>query len=263
MDPRLQDLLGRLSPAGLSPWGLVDAAAWDAVAREGQRSADLLPGARQLLVLASGGDALWRALLADLEAHPDHLLGEPHPLDAFVRRAVTAADAALGEVPRRWVFASAEETTFLDFRLLAERAGLGARGHLGLLMHPTHGPWMGLRAACVLGAALGPASAPIERSPCTGCPRPCAVACPGGAFDGGRFSIRACAAFHQRSETCAVSCASREACPEGAASRYPPDEVRYHANRLIGRAALRRRLGLADADDPHAGDPLAWAAWAD
>ncbi len=260
-DPRLVALLAALSGQGLNAAGLCDAAAWDAVAPAEQRSHALFPGAAQLLVVGSGGGDLWRAFLAWLDADPSRLLAGPHPLDAFVAATVHAADPALGALSRRWVFASPTSSIFLDFRLLAATAGLGQRGRLGLLMHPEHGPWLGLRAACFVGEALGPASPAVVTLACTGCPAPCLAACPGQAFVDGQWSVGRCATFHAESDRCARTCHSREACPAGASARYPADALAYHSDRLGGRAALRRRLGIPDGEDPHAGPPVAWSRW--
>lgn len=263
MSATLDRLLAALAPAGLNAVGVLSAHTWDARMPAAQRVAPLVAGAQQVVVVGSGGPALWRAFLADLEARPEHLVAEPHPLDAFVRRSVHAASAALGDRPHRWVLSAANESIFLDFRMMAEMAGVGTRGRLGLLMHPVHGPWLGLRAACIVAGEVGPVSPPLTPSPCDGCPAPCVTACPGAAFPQGRFSIGRCASFQGDSDACALSCHSRRACPAGAGSAYPVDEERYHTNRPVGRAELRRRLGIADAADPHAGEPLAWTRWVD
>lgn len=261
MTTALDRLCAALAPAGLNAIGVLSAAEWDARMPAPQRVGGLVPGARQVVVVGSGGPALWRAFRADLELHPSHLVAEAHPLDAFVRRAVQAAGPALGGVPHRWVLSAANEDIFLDFRVMGEMAGLGTRGKLGLLMHPVHGPWMGLRAACIVAGVVGAPSPALTTSPCDGCSAPCVAACPGAAFPEGRFSIRRCASFHGSSDACALRCHSRRACPEGAASAYPAEEERYHNHRPVGRAALRRHLGIQDCDDPFAGEPLAWERW--
>jgi hypothetical protein len=263
MSSPLHRLADALSPTGLNELGVVDAAAWDRQARPAQQVGALLDGGAQIVVVGSGGPALWRAFVDHLRRQPGWLSDHRHPLEAFVERAVMAADPALGDLPRRWIYAAAEETTFIDFRALAALAGLGVRSRLGLLMHPVHGPWMGLRAACVVGGVVGVAGRPLDHSACDGCAAPCVPACPGAAFPDGAFSIGRCAAFHQDSILCATTCHSRAACPEGVASRYPPEEIRYHYDRVGGRSVLRRALGIPEAADPHGGDPLRWAAWSD
>jgi hypothetical protein len=153
----------------------------------------------------------------------------------------------------------------VDFRTAALRAGLGWPSRLGLLLHPEHGPWMGLRALCLTTEELEPTGPLGGEGPCGGCPAPCATACPAGAILpgplglGGGWSVGICASWHERSDLCLRSCASRLACPQGAPSRYPPDELRYHYDRSGGRQALREALGLEG--DAHEGIDPAWASW--
>lgn len=256
--PALDALSLALAPAGLNLVGVASAAAYDASVPEARGSAGLLPGARSILVVASGGPSLWHAFVADLRRDPRGLTAEAHPLDAFVRRAVDAADPALGDARRRWFFAAADADVHLDFRVLGHLAGLGGRSRLGLLLHPRYGTWLGLRAAVFTDAVL-PAAPPPAGDPCAGCPAPCAPACPGSAFPGGSWDVARCSAFHDESDRCASSCASRLACPAGAEHRYPEDEVLYHYDRPAGRRLLRARLGIgADGfpgEGPRWGNP--------
>lgn len=250
-----------LGAVGLDVCGTADPAAWDCFASPSRHSTVLLPGTQAILVYGSGGPTLWRRFLADLEASPHHLTEEPDPLDAYVRRAVAAADAAWSaSVPRRWFFAAPDEPTPLDFRLLAHLAGLGGKSRLGLLLHPRFGPWLGLRAACFVAAPL-PLDAPIDADPCAGCPAPCITACPGQAFVAGQWSVARCSAFHAESSACDSGCAARQACPAGADQRYDPEAIVYHYNRKLGRAQLRHRLGIAPADDCYAGEGPHWDDW--
>lgn len=252
----------QLRPAGLNLFAVADVAAWDAQAPPSRQSAALLPGARSILVVASGGRALWEALLADLRAEPAHLREERHPVDAFVRRRVLAADAAQPGT-RRWFWAAAEAELHLDFRLLAALAGLGHHSRLGLVLHPVYGPWLGLRAACFTDAVLPPTplSGPNPCDTCAARPGgpPCTAACPGDAFPDGRWEVDPCTRFHGESARCAASCAAREACPEGAAHRYDPEQIAYHYDRLGGRRRLRVLTGILD--DPHEGDGPHWGNW--
>ncbi len=259
MSPR-DTIAAALLPSGLNVVGVTTVAAWDAVATPARRGAVVAPGARSILVVGSGGGALWNAFLADLQRDPGGLTREPHPLDAFVRRAVAAADGALGTVPRRWFWSAAEAEVHLDFRVLAQLAGLGSPGRLGLLMHGVYGPWLGLRAACFLDAELA-ADAPGGPDLCAGCPAPCVTACPGSAFPGGQWSVDACTSFRLADATCKAACHARAACPAGAAHRYPDEEVAYHSDRATGRRWLRAHLGLADGADPFDGVGPYWGTW--
>jgi ferredoxin len=254
MSPRWTDrapwstLLPALRDIGLNVVGVTEP---DDTAREA--------GARSAIVLGSGGPALWHAFVAAIIDDPTVLTAHAHPLDRFIARTLAAADPE--GTDRTWVRCAYDAERFVDFRPLAFDAGLGWPGRLGLLMHPDHGPWLGLRAVCFTTEDLprtGPLAGP---GPCAACPAPCATACPTTAVRFGRsFDIRACAAHKQRGG-CAGSCAARNACPEGAASKYPMEEQNYHDDRKVGREQLARALKIGA--DGHVGEGPYWSDWAD
>ncbi len=258
----LDPLLSALLPAGLNLSGVVSAAAWDAAMPPARQTEALLPGGRAILVLGNGGDALWQAFLTDLRQDPTGLTAEQHPIDAYVRRQVLAADSLLGAVPRRWFWAAADADLHLDFRVLAALGGLGATSRLGLLIHRRYGTWLGLRAACVLAADVsieGALAAPPDL--CDGCPAPCVSACPGSAFPKGTWDVVNCTTHHSDSGDCERLCHARMACPVGLAERYPPEQIGYHTHRESGRRWLRAHLGLPDGADPYEGIGPHWGDW--
>jgi epoxyqueuosine reductase QueG len=258
--PALLDALRlRLAASGLNHVGVADVVAYDAVATEALRSAVLAPYAQAIVVVASGGGALWDHLIDEISAEPARLTETLHPLDGCVRRGIASVEDLLDGVRHRWFFAVAETDVHLDFRTLAVAAGLGAPSRLGLVLDARYGPWMGLRAACFIDAAL-PAS-PTAPDRCAGCDAPCIEACPGGAFPEGQWDVHACSAFHRESDRCAQSCAARVACPVGEAHRYSELERRYHYDRAGGRRALRSFMGIADAQDPFEGVGPHWGDW--
>lgn len=245
----LAPLQGALSAIGLNASGVCDGRPYD----------HLLPGCRSVVVFGSGGTALWDAFLADLRARPEHLTAHAHPLDDFVTRAIQAADPD-PPASRRWVRCAAEPEAFVDFRPLGLAAGLGWHSRTGMLLHPTYGLWLGMRAACFTTEAL-PLSAPLDgEGPCGGCPGHCARACPGGAFPEGSLQIRACAAFNVASDVCHGRCDARRACPAGSTHRHGDLQHHYHYARDTGRPALAAALGVAAG---RAGQGPRWADWAE
>ncbi len=253
----LDALRGALAPSGLNLVGVADPARWDAASLPARQRSALFPSTRAIIVIGNAGPSMWSAFVDDLRGHPEHLRDEEHPVDAFVARALTRADAALGPYPRRWFHASATADVHVDFRVLAELAGLGARSRLGLAIHPVHGPWIGLRAACFLDAEL-PFDGPIA-SVCDGCPAPCVTACPAGALATGAWAVDTCAAFHGTSDLCDDTCHARVACPVG--TPYTHDQRLYHYNRAAGREALRAALGVDG--DRYEGVGPHWGTWKD
>ena len=223
----------------------------------GEAYEEILPGCRSVLVFASGGPDLWKAFEADIQREPRWLQEEEHPLDAWLHRALTRADP---DPPpsRRWVRCAADETTLVDFRTLALRAGLGWHSKLGLLLHPEYGPWMGLRAACFTTEKL-PDSVPLPgEGPCAPCPAPCQPACHGGAISEKGWDPKRCSSFHFESTLCESSCDARVACPVGQDAIYPPRAIHYHYNRAQGRAALGKALGIPN---PGTGQGPLWSDW--
>ena len=188
-----------LERAGLNHLGLVAGAAWDATQPPARRTGTLFPGTRSILVVANGGRALWDAFLDDLRRDPSGLTTEAHPLDAFVERAVRSTEAAFGDVPRRWFWATDTADVVLDFRVLAQLAGLGAPSRLGLLLDARFGPWVGLRAACFLAADVPDLPAPALPAPdlCAPCEAPCRAACPGGSCSAAMASMGSAALSRQ------------------------------------------------------------------
>jgi len=253
----VSEMLGRLSDAGLNHAGVVDVATYNADVQPELHTDTLAPWARSIVVFASGGSALWDALLSDLRREPAHFTDSTHPLDDFVGRSIAGVSDALAGMEHRWVQASANADVHLDFRRLAVIAGLGSPSRLGLVIHPQFGPWMGLRAACFLPVEL-PVSAPVADL-CGDCPAPCIDACAGDAFVDGWWAVSRCADFHRRSSLCAVDCDSRLACPVGAEARYPEDERRYHYDRATGRKRMAQLLNIEH--DSRKGVGPHWGDW--
>jgi ferredoxin len=112
----------------------------------------------------------------------------------------------------------------------------------GVLIDPVHGPWFAWRAALLASLPL-PLHLPEGEAPCVACPAPCVKACPAGAVDPAGFRWKDCVHYRLDEESCRERCLAREACPAGAGSRYPAEEIAYHY-----RASLRmiRESGLAD-----------------
>ncbi len=210
-----------------------------------------------LLVLGSGGGTFAREAFA---AHPG-----PDPIDshgaalALRLQELLAAEALVLSVH------TPSSLPAFDMAAAARRTGMGVQGRLGILMHPTFGPWWGLRLAITLRSpslvwrdtlldAMRRAGLRVTSgsktptSPCDACVRrPCVAACPAGAVssttaqDGARpptFALLECVA-HVAQGGCAQRCAARAACPEGAAYRYP-EWVHTHHHQSFRRALAER-----------------------
>ena len=208
----------------------------------------LLPGCRSIVVLGSGGSALWQDLAEAVRSDPRRLTEHDHPLEDHVQRRVEEADPhPLG---RRWLYAADPRVPMQE---LALQAGLGTRSRLWLILHPHFGPWMALRAACLTTEVLpldGPAQHP---SPCEACSAPCVAACPAEALSQGDLDWSRCIDHQATVDRCAPLCHSRRACPEGAQHAYSALQQAYHRDPRAGRPAVASWLGVSDDRTPPAG----------
>jgi hypothetical protein len=206
--------------------GVLEAATYDALVPPPWRSARLLPGTASALLLASGG----RSLFAAFRGSPEARLAAD-PLDAYTCRVAEGAAAALREegASARALFAHRPiGGVFADFVALGRACGLGAPSRLGLLLHPTFGPWLSLRALVLCDLPLAPTSALRDFDPCPGCAAPCASACHGRALGGARFDTTACRTTRLREPACALRCDARRACVIGPEHAYDADAEAHH-----------------------------------
>ena len=208
----LDDLAAALAPAGLNVFG---------VARP-EALSEIHPAAKSIVVVGSGGRAHWDAFLRYVAGDPvARLANTQHPLDDFCAQVF----AQLKLPDCRVVFPTFRSEVRIDFMTLAERAGLGRRSELGLLVDPVYGPWFALRAAVFTPEDLAPR--PLARRMCDGCEAPCLRDLPPGI---------AVPALHLP---------ARLACIVGPEHAYDEVERIYHYDRERGRRLLLSRFGLA------------------
>jgi len=211
-----------LERGGLGVHGAVALESYDALVPPAWRSAAVAPAARGVLVVGNGGRRLWERF----EAAPERRLARD-PLDAYVRRLLE--QASQGFAPRAFVgfYADRRGGAYLPLVALAQRAGFGAPGRLGVLIHPRFGPWLAIRAVLLVPEALAPAE-PAPFDPCTGCPAPCASACVGGAVGARTLDSEKCYATRLADPRCAGACAARSACVVGPEHAYSAAQLAHH-----------------------------------
>lgn len=216
----------RLSPHGLSCRGVVRFGRDD--------DAPMLPeggSAAAVVLIGVVGGALWRPFDAWRATEPNQ--GGADPLDRWSKIVIDQLAADLG------AFACyPSEPPYQPFQTWAMRAEGLQCSPLGILIHPQYGLWHSYRGA-LLFRDWSVDVEPAARGPhaCQSClERPCLSACPVGAISETMFDVAACRqhlATQAGQEGCMVSgCIARNACPVGAAYRYPPAQLRFHMQAL-------------------------------
>ncbi len=233
-DPIAGALGAFLCAAGFNALGVLQASQYNALVPPPFRLDLLFPLARSALVLGAGGRALFDAF----ERSPEALFTQD-PLDAYTGRIANACAAWPGLGAARALLATERrDGVFADFVALGHAAGLGAPSRLGLLVHPTYGPWLSLRAVVLCERALLPTPELVAFMPCEGCPAPCADACHGAALAGARFDTAACLATRLREPACKARCDARRACVLGQEHVYHERAEAHHM-----RAASLLKVG--------------------
>jgi methylmalonic aciduria homocystinuria type C protein len=162
---------------------------------------------RPVGILVGSTRAMWEPFVAALSADPE-LAGDPDPVDRFtvrfVERMCVAMHGTAVYAHRRY------DGAFLPFQRIAVAAGLAALAPTHLLVHPTYGPWFGLRAVILVAGEVPPRTS--ASLPCR-CDDGCTSALTAARASKG--SWRAWLAV-------------RDACPVGRDHRYSDDQIGYH-----------------------------------
>jgi hypothetical protein len=180
--------------------------------------------AESLLLVGIAGASHWPYFRRWRAAQPAELAD---PLDRWTRAVL---EPIATSVNARAVFPF--EKPYLPFQQWAMRAEGLRSSPLGILMHPQYGLWHAYSAALLFEHEL-PIPTPGEQDHlCDACVgKPCLKACPVAAYSHAGFGLQACLG-HVRSAargTCrSTGCLDRNACPYGAAYRYPADMQAFH-----------------------------------
>lgn len=150
---------------------------------------------------------MWGRFIAALREDPE-LAGDPDPVDRFTERFVERMCASMQGTA---VYSHKRyDGAFLPFQRIAVAAGFAALAPTHLLVHPTYGPWFGLRAVILAGGVVPPRT--TATLPCR-CDESCTRALTSARASKG--SWRAWLAV-------------RDACPVGRDHRYSDDQIGYH-----------------------------------
>jgi methylmalonic aciduria homocystinuria type C protein len=158
--------------------------------------------------------------------HFDHLQTETDPVDRYAADSVLSA---LSVLELRWLvrWAHESEPDPLPIQRVAWATGLATLSPSHLSVHPSHGPWIALRAVVIVDIDGPDGVAPSCEDHCSGCAKPCVEALQRALH---ATDMKPDAAAVERDWASWVSV--RDACPIGRDSRYSDEQIRYHYTKL-------------------------------
>ena len=183
---------------------------------------DDAPDAETLLLIGNAGPAMWRAFKQSAEFKLPR-----HALDTWSRRVIGNLAARYGAVAL-FPFGG---PPYHPFQRWASRSGMFSASPLGVLVHPSYGPWFAFRGALAFPDRIDiPATEPAD--PCGTCrDKPCLTACPVDAISAGRAydAVRCRDHVSRRNNQCFnTGCLARHACPLGRDFVYEAEQARFH-----------------------------------
>ncbi len=154
--------------------------------------------------------------------------GDPDPLDRWSRRVLTAIATTTCAEPL-FPFGGPPYAPFFTWAI---KSGRFWASPIGFLVHDEAGLFVSFRGALRMsGAANNMTSA----KPCDSCTdKPCANACPVGAFNDG-YDVAACKAhvISDAGQDCRTGgCLARRACPVGQGNRLPAQSA-FHMEAFL------------------------------
>ncbi len=184
--------------------------------------------ARTAVLVGNAGPAMWEAFFAAADRRD-----EPEPLDAWTRRKLEKAAAAIDANFGVKAFFPFGGPPHLPFQAWGLKAGGVFQSPIGLLIHHRYGLWFAYRGALALKAEWDIAGLQADTaSPCETCAgKPCLETCPVGAFKPSGYDVAACLG-HLNTPPGAdcrdLGCRARRACPVGRDYIYAPAQAAFH-----------------------------------
>jgi hypothetical protein len=229
----LASLLAALAEAGLDLTGTLSVEAYDSQVPGAWQSAEVSPGCRGVVVVGNAGRTLWPRF----EAAPESKL-RSNPLDRYTERVLREVAACCDPPARFALYTERRQGQYLPLVALAERAGFGAPGRVGVLLHPEYGPWVSIRGVLYLGFEV-PFREPAAFDPCRGCPAPCASSCHGGVIGERSFDFARCFRTKITHRACRTACDARSACVLGPEHAFTTEQIEHHSRIRWRPAAVR------------------------
>ena len=174
----------------------------------------------QLILIGNGGRAMWQAILREGGRSAD-------PIDDFSVRAVRRWLAAQASGRSYEIVYPGER--LVGLQSLGECAGWHFASPFMVGINERWGTWFAYRVAVLANTDFEPTRPVPGESPCTACrPRPCVSACPGKAIEDSGFNLADCVRYRLRPDSaCQTTCMARLACPVRAEHRYDDEQIRH------------------------------------
>ena len=174
----------------------------------------------QLILIGNGGRAMWQAILREGGRSAD-------PIDDFSVREVRRWLAAQASGRSYEIVYPGER--LVGLQSLGECAGWHFASPFMVGINERWGTWFAYRVAVLADTDFEPTRPVPGESPCTACrPRPCVSACPGKAIESDEFNLANCVRYRLRADSaCQTTCMARLACPVRAEHRYDDEQIRH------------------------------------
>lgn len=174
----------------------------------------------QLILIGNGGRAMWQAILREGGRSAD-------PIDDFSVREVRRWLAAQASGRSYEIVYPGER--LVGLQSLGECAGWHFASPFMVGINERWGTWFAYRVAVLANTDFEPTRPVPGESPCTACrPRPCVSACPGKAIEDSGFNLADCVRYRLRPDSaCQTTCMARLACPVRAEHRYDDEQIRH------------------------------------
>jgi hypothetical protein len=236
VDSILDQIRVTAAQSGLNLVAATPADRYDAAVTTPYKTGAIAPGTRSIIVIGNGGGAFWGSLKQHADKHPGWMARD-NPLDDFTR-VVIERDIAptLTGLTHAIIYPFISNAPTLNFMEAGKAAGLSGPSIIGVVVHPTYGPWIAFRAAILLNEPIDQPGKAYGFDPCPSCTaRTCISACPAEAVSvASGWDIPKCLTHRVEVETvCAPRCHARAGCVLGPEHRYPEDELAYHQMRAL------------------------------
>lgn len=172
-----------------------------------------------LAIVIANSRALWGPFRAARRRDPE-LAAARDPLDRYTERILSNAVESM-QIDHELRFSHEPPPRRVAMQRLAHVAGFAYLSRSHLSIHPTVGPWFGLRALVIFDMPGPTISAPECELPCV---------CDAHCLEPLRVAMNASADMSHASveQRWRLWLAVRDACPVGRAYRYDDEQIRYH-----------------------------------